>query len=168
MPQDATTADPRAVPTADQILEPSPMAQMRKRIFGHYGIVIGGWSMYTAYGIERLGALANIKKLGPFDWYAKGSSTLLRTQQKNGGWRSGKASETAQFKGTQSTNVPWRATALCRESRKTIPSMPEERRRSNAKAMEAGRSPAKSGPPAHDLRAAPLPRRRDDVGIAGP
>lgn len=42
-PQDsASIADPRRIPTAAEILEPSPMAQMRRRIFGHYGIVIGG------------------------------------------------------------------------------------------------------------------------------
>ncbi|MEK9672430.1 MAG: ABC transporter permease [Rhodospirillaceae bacterium] len=41
-PQDAITAPPGGVPNAEAILEPSPMAQMRKRIFGHYGIIIGG------------------------------------------------------------------------------------------------------------------------------
>ena len=28
--------------SAAEILEPSPMAQMRRRVFGHYGIIIGG------------------------------------------------------------------------------------------------------------------------------
>lgn len=56
------------------------------------GIVIGQWGMYTAYGVERMAALANIKNLGGRDWYATGSATLLRTQKKNGSWR-GKAAE---------------------------------------------------------------------------
>lgn len=42
-PQDsATVAQPGRVPLAEEILEPSPAAQLRRRIFGHYGIVIGG------------------------------------------------------------------------------------------------------------------------------
>tara|TARA_B100000427_G_C15432694_1_gene561593 strand:- start:39 stop:947 length:909 start_codon:yes stop_codon:yes gene_type:complete len=30
------------IPTAEAILEPSPMAQLRRRVLGHYGILIGG------------------------------------------------------------------------------------------------------------------------------
>mgnify|MGYP002878880989 FL=1 len=30
------------IPTAEAILEPSPMVQLRRRVFGHYGIMIGG------------------------------------------------------------------------------------------------------------------------------
>ncbi|HBC07780.1 MAG TPA: peptide ABC transporter permease [Rhodospirillaceae bacterium] len=41
-PQDATPAAPEVLSPAAVILEPSPMAKMRRRIFGHYGILIGG------------------------------------------------------------------------------------------------------------------------------
>ncbi|PIW28028.1 MAG: peptide ABC transporter permease [Rhodospirillales bacterium CG15_BIG_FIL_POST_REV_8_21_14_020_66_15] len=41
-PQDATTTAPGIPPAAAAILEPSPMAQLRRRVFGHYGILIGG------------------------------------------------------------------------------------------------------------------------------
>jgi peptide/nickel transport system permease protein len=42
-PQDAqTVARSGAIPPSDKILEPSPFAQLRRRIFGHYGIMIGG------------------------------------------------------------------------------------------------------------------------------
>ena len=30
------------IPTAEEILEPSPFAKLRRRVFGHYGILIGG------------------------------------------------------------------------------------------------------------------------------
>lgn len=61
------------------------------------GIVVGVWSMYTAYGIERLAAMAKIKTLGGRDWYATGSTTLLKTQAKDGSWngKAGKIPSTA-------------------------------------------------------------------------
>lgn len=56
------------------------------------GIAIGEWSMYTAYGVERLASLANIKNLGGRDWYQAGLQQLLKSQAKDGSW-SGKASK---------------------------------------------------------------------------
>ena len=42
-PQDAATAArPRSLPTAEEIIEPSPGALLRKRIFGHVGLIFGG------------------------------------------------------------------------------------------------------------------------------
>ncbi|GAB4136143.1 MAG: hypothetical protein Tsb009_03080 [Planctomycetaceae bacterium] len=57
------------------------------------GVVQGEWSMYTAYGIERMAALSEIQNLGGRSWYASGANQLLKMQSKeNGSWR-GKAGE---------------------------------------------------------------------------
>ena len=37
--------------TAEEILEPSPFAQIRKRVFGHYGILIGGVILLVIFGM---------------------------------------------------------------------------------------------------------------------
>ncbi len=52
MPQDSSTiATPRGMKTAEQILEPSPMAQLRRRMLGHYGIIIGGAVLMTIFAM---------------------------------------------------------------------------------------------------------------------
>ena len=49
-PQDtASIAQPGNIPTAEEILEPSPAAQMRRRIFGHYGIIFGGSTLLLIF-----------------------------------------------------------------------------------------------------------------------
>ncbi len=37
--------------TAEEILEPSPFSQIRKRVFGHYGIIIGGVILLIIFGM---------------------------------------------------------------------------------------------------------------------
>lgn len=46
-----------------------------------------GWPNYYLYGIERIAALADAKKLGPHDWYADGARQLLLTQLEDGSWK---------------------------------------------------------------------------------
>lgn len=46
-----------------------------------------GWPNYYLYGIERIAALADAKKLGPHDWYADGARQLLTTQLNDGSWK---------------------------------------------------------------------------------
>jgi len=46
-----------------------------------------GWPNYYLYGIERIAAIADIKKLGPHDWYADGARQLLTTQLPDGSWK---------------------------------------------------------------------------------
>ena len=48
--------------SAAEILEPSPMAQMRRRVFGHYGIIIGGAVLAIIFAIAIFAPL-----LTPFD-----------------------------------------------------------------------------------------------------
>lgn len=45
-----------------------------------------GWPIYYLYGLERIAALADAKKLGPHDWYADGAQQLLTTQRDDGSW----------------------------------------------------------------------------------
>ncbi|HAH47002.1 MAG TPA: hypothetical protein DCM07_19545 [Planctomycetaceae bacterium] len=45
-----------------------------------------GWPIYYLYGLERIAALADMKKLGPHDWYADGARELLTTQLEDGSW----------------------------------------------------------------------------------
>lgn len=45
-----------------------------------------GWPIYYLYGLERIAALADAKKLGPHDWYADGARHLLTTQRDDGSW----------------------------------------------------------------------------------
>ncbi|WP_339734412.1 HEAT repeat domain-containing protein [uncultured Gimesia sp.] len=46
-----------------------------------------GWPNYYLYGIERIAALADAKKLGPHDWYADGARRLLTLQREDGSWK---------------------------------------------------------------------------------
>ncbi|MDA0996808.1 MAG: ABC transporter permease [Proteobacteria bacterium] len=50
------------VPTASEILEPSSASLMRKRIFGHYGLMIGIGSLLVIFAIALLAPM-----LAPFD-----------------------------------------------------------------------------------------------------
>lgn len=46
--QDAqTVAHSGVILPGDKVLEPSPMAQLRRRVFGHYGIIIGGVVLFA-------------------------------------------------------------------------------------------------------------------------
>ena len=44
------------------------------------------WHYYYIYGVERVGAVLNIEKIGDHDWYPKGVEYLLGAQAKNGSW----------------------------------------------------------------------------------
>lgn len=44
------------------------------------------WPLYYLYALERMCALAEIDKFGDNDWYADGSTYLVKTQQSTGGW----------------------------------------------------------------------------------
>ena len=44
------------------------------------------WHYYYIYGIERVGAVLNIEKIGDHDWYPEGVKYLLGAQAKNGSW----------------------------------------------------------------------------------
>ncbi|MCH9655024.1 MAG: hypothetical protein K0U89_14290 [Planctomycetes bacterium] len=46
-----------------------------------------GWPIYYLYGIERIGAIANTKMIGPHDWYSDGARHLLETQEENGSFK---------------------------------------------------------------------------------
>ncbi len=45
-----------------------------------------GWPIYYLYGIERIAAIADSKKIGPHDWYADGARHLIETQKEDGSW----------------------------------------------------------------------------------
>jgi len=46
----------------------------------------GPWVEYYLYGIERVGALLGIERIGTHDWYFEGARELLRRQTRNGSW----------------------------------------------------------------------------------
>jgi hypothetical protein len=46
----------------------------------------GFWPYYRLYGIERVGALAKVAKLGERDWYQEGAARLVEEQRKDGSW----------------------------------------------------------------------------------
>ena len=52
---------------------------------------------YLLYGLERLGVLGNLPKLGEHDWYAEGSRFLLGTQSADGSWGQGLGSTETSF-----------------------------------------------------------------------
>ncbi|MSR62631.1 MAG: hypothetical protein EXS08_09335 [Planctomycetes bacterium] len=47
----------------------------------------GSWHCYYLYGLERVGALNGITKIGAHDWYLDGAAQLLKEQRDDGGWR---------------------------------------------------------------------------------
>lgn len=48
----------------------------------------GYWLFYYIYGIERVGAILDIEKLGDKDWYKLGTEYILSKQAKDGSWNS--------------------------------------------------------------------------------
>jgi hypothetical protein len=53
----------------------------------HIDEVMKAGDCYTLYGIERIGAASGRKYFGKVDWFQRGADTLVRKQQKNGGWK---------------------------------------------------------------------------------
>lgn len=43
---------------------------------------------YYLYGLERVGSLLELDKIGPFDWYRDGAEVLLESQKASGDWGS--------------------------------------------------------------------------------
>ncbi len=41
---------------------------------------------YYLYGLERVGVLGNMEKIGPHNWYIEGAQVLIQQQQTNGMW----------------------------------------------------------------------------------
>ncbi|MFH1228673.1 MAG: prenyltransferase/squalene oxidase repeat-containing protein [Planctomycetota bacterium] len=46
------------------------------------------WLYYYIYGIERIGAIMDMERLGDKDWYKMGAEYLLSKQAKDGSWNS--------------------------------------------------------------------------------
>jgi len=44
------------------------------------------WHLYYLYGLERVGALLERARVGPFEWYPEGSRFLVRLQEASGAW----------------------------------------------------------------------------------
>jgi hypothetical protein len=47
------------------------------------------WHYYWLYGLERVGALMQIERIGEHDWYREGAARLVREQKPDGEWRTG-------------------------------------------------------------------------------
>jgi hypothetical protein len=47
----------------------------------------GGWPLYYAYGIERVGSLLGTELLGDHEWYAEGAKWILARQKPGGDWQ---------------------------------------------------------------------------------
>ena len=47
------------------------------------------WHYYYLYGIERVGVLSALRRLGGHDWFREGADFLVRSQQPNGSWGNG-------------------------------------------------------------------------------
>lgn len=47
----------------------------------------GGWLCYYLYGLERVGALLRLDRIGGEDWYLEGARVLVRDQLADGSWR---------------------------------------------------------------------------------
>jgi len=47
------------------------------------------WHYYWLYGLERVGALMQVERIGEHDWYRLGAARLVREQRDNGEWRTG-------------------------------------------------------------------------------
>ncbi|MFT7678633.1 MAG: hypothetical protein ACI8QC_002627 [Planctomycetota bacterium] len=47
------------------------------------------WLHYYLYGLERVGGLAGVKRIGGHDWYKEGARFLVRSQKANGTWGQG-------------------------------------------------------------------------------
>lgn len=46
----------------------------------------GKWRYYWLYGLERVGSLLGIERVGSHDWYAEGARALLAAQEVDGSW----------------------------------------------------------------------------------
>jgi len=46
----------------------------------------GAWLEYYLYGLERVGALLEIERIGDHDWYREGARRLVRDQLRTGAW----------------------------------------------------------------------------------
>lgn len=46
----------------------------------------GGWHYYYLYGVERVGALFDVDRIGGHAWYAEGADWLVRNQKPGGEW----------------------------------------------------------------------------------
>ncbi len=44
------------------------------------------WLEYYLYGLERVGGLAELERIGPHDWYWAGAAYLVDAQKKDGNW----------------------------------------------------------------------------------
>ncbi|HEX7899830.1 MAG TPA: FecR domain-containing protein [Planctomycetota bacterium] len=44
------------------------------------------WLYYGFYAVERAGMLADMPKIGPYDWYREGATVLLDAQKAGGAW----------------------------------------------------------------------------------
>lgn len=49
----------------------------------------GAWLFYYLYGLERMGALAGVRRLGTHDWYDEGSAFVVAEQHEDGSWLNG-------------------------------------------------------------------------------
>ncbi|MEO6710647.1 MAG: hypothetical protein ABI054_06770, partial [Planctomycetota bacterium] len=49
----------------------------------------GAWLFYYLYGLERLGALSGVSKIGGHDWYDEGAAWLVGAQTARGSWQNG-------------------------------------------------------------------------------
>lgn len=47
----------------------------------------GGWHLYYLYGLERIGALWPVERIGEHDWYREGALELLDLQLHSGQWQ---------------------------------------------------------------------------------
>ena len=61
-PPNGTTATVAGIPSVEKVLEPSPAAQLRKRVFGHAGITIGAGVLILIIVVALLAPL-----LAPYD-----------------------------------------------------------------------------------------------------
>ena len=50
---------------------------------------LGGHHYYYLYGLERMGALTGLTRIGTHDWYAEGASYLVGAQETTGAWLHG-------------------------------------------------------------------------------
>jgi peptide/nickel transport system permease protein len=67
----AVTSIPQALPSAAELLEPSPAALLRRRMFRHYGLLIGGGTLLFIL------IVALVAPLAPYDPYAQELSQRL-------------------------------------------------------------------------------------------
>ncbi len=57
----------------------------------------GSWLYYYLYGLERVGALSGVARLGGHDWYDEGAAFLVARQTPRGSWENGSDLSTTCF-----------------------------------------------------------------------